>query len=113
MLNSDSKAEKVATYIVPKEKGTDADSLTQGSHSPTSTAEMPSSRKVDHVGRSPVSEKDNSLTQKGAHDVSANTLPPGEEEGIEYPDGIKLGLITLALCLSVFLIALVRLTGCS
>jgi hypothetical protein len=30
-------------------------------------------------------------------------------EGIEYPTGVKLGLITLALCLSVFLMALVSL----
>jgi hypothetical protein len=29
------------------------------------------------------------------------------EEGVEYPKGAKLGLITLALCLSVFLMALV------
>jgi hypothetical protein len=29
-------------------------------------------------------------------------------EGVEYPTGIKLGLVTLALCLSVFLMALVR-----
>lgn len=29
------------------------------------------------------------------------------ESGIEYPIGLKLGLITLALCLSVFLMALV------
>jgi hypothetical protein len=28
-------------------------------------------------------------------------------EGIEYPTGVKLGLISLALCLSVFLMALV------
>ncbi len=28
-------------------------------------------------------------------------------EGVEYPTGVKLGLISLALCLSVFLIALV------
>lgn len=28
------------------------------------------------------------------------------EDGIEYPTGIKLGLIVLALCLSVFLMAL-------
>lgn len=31
-------------------------------------------------------------------------------EGVEYPTGVRLGLITLALCLSVFLMALVSLT---
>lgn len=30
------------------------------------------------------------------------------QDGVEYPQGMKLGLISLALCLSVFLIALVR-----
>lgn len=30
------------------------------------------------------------------------------EERIEYPTGVKLGLISLALCLSMFLVALVR-----
>jgi hypothetical protein len=30
------------------------------------------------------------------------------EDAIEYPEGLKLFLITIALCLSVFLVALVR-----
>lgn len=33
------------------------------------------------------------------------------DENLEYPTGIKLALITLALCLSVFLVALVRCPG--
>jgi hypothetical protein len=32
-----------------------------------------------------------------------------DDNGIEYPQGLKLFLISLALCLSVFLVALVRL----
>tara|TARA_R110002060_G_scaffold75337_1_gene84975 strand:- start:2897 stop:3262 length:366 start_codon:yes stop_codon:yes gene_type:complete len=31
------------------------------------------------------------------------------QDGVEYPTGLKLGLISLALCLSVLLIALVRI----
>lgn len=38
----------------------------------------------------------------------AKTLDkPEEEDEIEYPHGLKLAVITLALCLSVFLVALV------
>jgi hypothetical protein len=36
-------------------------------------------------------------------------LSPNSESGMEYPHGLKLGFITLALCLSVFLMALVCL----
>jgi len=41
----------------------------------------------------------------GGHDLSQIKT---SESGVEYPHGLKLGLITLALCLSVFLMALVR-----
>jgi hypothetical protein len=40
----------------------------------------------------------------GGHDLSKIKT---SETGVEYPNGVKLGLITLALCLSVFLMALV------
>ncbi len=42
----------------------------------------------------------------GGHDLSKIKT---SETGVEYPHGVKLGLITLALCLSVFLMALVCL----
>lgn len=55
------------------------------------------------------------------HDESKPAAPPihkgnGDENGeelVEYPNKVKLALITLALCLSVFLVALVSLAvGC-
>ena len=42
----------------------------------------------------------------GGHDLSKVKT---SETGVEYPHGVKLGLISLALCLSVFLMALVCL----
>ena len=45
-------------------------------------------------------------TKMGGADLSKIKT---SETGVEYPQGVKLGLITLALCLSVFLIALVCL----
>jgi hypothetical protein len=42
---------------------------------------------------------------KQAQDELTRVMTSGE--GIEYPTGVKLGLISLALCLSVFLMALV------
>lgn len=43
--------------------------------------------------------------KEDGHDLSQIKT---SESGMEYPQGLKLGLITLALCLSVFLMALVR-----
>ncbi|KAJ7082694.1 major facilitator superfamily domain-containing protein [Mycena belliarum] len=37
---------------------------------------------------------------------AAKAGPPVEEDAVEYPEGIKLLLVTIALCLSVFLVAL-------
>jgi hypothetical protein len=42
-----------------------------------------------------------------ANDASPAT--PDEDDGVEYPVAWKLGLITIALCLSVFCVALVRI----
>jgi hypothetical protein len=56
-----------------------------------------------------------SPTLRSSGSASLNLKPPVAEnekvgddvtEEIEYPEGLKLGLITLALCLSVFLVAL-------
>lgn len=44
-------------------------------------------------------------TTKNAQDELTRVMTSGE--GIEYPTGVKLSLISLALCLSVFLMALV------
>ncbi|KAI1125926.1 MFS general substrate transporter [Nemania abortiva] len=51
---------------------------------------------------------DNLAKVQTARTQNGETLQPTEtrEDGTEYPTGLKLGLISLALCLSVFLIAL-------
>lgn len=66
--------------------------------------------KVQPMAPAPTeSEKVVELThQVTARSQTANTLRETltREDGVEYPTGLKLGLISLALCLSVFLIAL-------
>ena len=61
-----------------------------------------------HEGQPQVLEKQNSLkkitTAAEAQAELNRVMTSGE--GIEYPTGIKLALITIALCLSVFLMAL-------
>lgn len=52
--------------------------------------------------------QESDVTEMGGHDLSKIKT---SETGVEYPHGVKLGLITLALCLSVFLMALVRVQG--
>jgi len=51
-------------------------------------------------------QKEIDTAEIGGHDLSKIKT---SETGVEYPSGLKLGLITLALCLSVFLMALVCL----
>ncbi|KAJ4400533.1 MFS sugar transporter [Neurospora sp. IMI 360204] len=54
----------------------------------------------------PEKEQSHTLSQQksnATHKSHASTI---REDGVEYPTGLKLGLITIALCLSVFLMAL-------
>jgi hypothetical protein len=53
-------------------------------------------------------EQEVHATKMDGHDLSKIKT---SETGVEYPHGVKLGLISLALCLSVFLMALVFLHG--
>ncbi|KAJ7683602.1 major facilitator superfamily domain-containing protein [Mycena rosella] len=53
----------------------------------------------------PVTEKDGRLAMEADEKLAADNV---SEELVEYPEGVKLVLISLALCLSVFLVALVR-----
>ncbi|KAE8445029.1 hypothetical protein EG329_014035 [Mollisiaceae sp. DMI_Dod_QoI] len=74
------------------EKGLEAEeSVRQGSTSPT----PPPSTGNDAT-------KEAAIASTGADLRKVNT----SAEGVEYPTGVKLGLISLALCLSVFLMAL-------
>jgi hypothetical protein len=58
------------------------------------------------VSETPENGKETDATEMGGADLSKIKT---SETGMEYPHGVKLGLITLALCLSVFLMALVCL----
>jgi hypothetical protein len=58
------------------------------------------------VKEKPEHEQEIDATEMDGHDLSKVKT---SETGVEYPHGLKLGLISLALCLSVFLMALVFL----
>jgi hypothetical protein len=58
------------------------------------------------VNEKPEHEQEVHATKMDGHDLSKIKT---SETGVEYPHGLKLGLISLALCLSVFLMALVFL----
>ena len=68
----------------------------------------------DNVGQTDgtpgLNEKDNGITRQAtaASAAGGKSLQQTRtrEDGTEYPTGMKLGLISLALCLSVFLMAL-------
>jgi hypothetical protein len=69
--------------------------------SPTSLA--PSTHETEQNDRSKVNEVQ-STTAEAQNESNGSVT--SEEDGVEYPTGLKLNLISLALCLSVFLIAL-------
>ncbi|CAK5272610.1 unnamed protein product [Mycena citricolor] len=62
----------------------------------------------DHAAPTPQTEKDKpELAEKTlALQTSVTEAPGSEEDVVDYPSGLKLGLLTIALCLSVFLVAL-------
>jgi hypothetical protein len=74
----------------------------------TSNSKAPSVHEELRNETSPVELK----KTRSAKEVQAEELQRinTSAEGVEYPTGVKLGLISLALCLSVFLMALVSLT---
>lgn len=80
------------------------------SHSDNTTKQPPMDGKVQPMAPAPTeTEKVIGLTQQvTARSHTANTLREVEtrEDGVEYPKGMALFLISLALCLSVFLTAL-------
>lgn len=65
----------------------------------------------DSTVRGSTANTDSIKEEKGEKEPSVRedvlTKINTSQEGVEYPTGVKLGLISLALCLSVFLIALV------
>jgi len=97
--DSESATLKSATGSLQNDKAREAGSMREGSQVETRTAD-------------PSADKDNGelkrvhSTAKEAKDELTRVMTSGE--GVEYPTGLKLNLISLALCLSVFLMALVR-----
>jgi len=76
----------------------------------SSLADEPSD--AEAAPRAPVADSEKHGEQLARHATTASksgqsiTQMRTREDGTEYPTGMKLGLITLALCLSVFLMAL-------
>ncbi|KAH7627817.1 major facilitator superfamily domain-containing protein [Sordaria sp. MPI-SDFR-AT-0083] len=54
----------------------------------------------------PEKQQANELTQKNSNTTQKSHATTVREDGVEYPTGLKLGMITMALCLAVFLMAL-------
>jgi hypothetical protein len=98
MDDSGSETLKSASPSVNNEKAREAEdaenSVREGSQTPT----------ADPINNEDGLRKVHSTT-KEIQDELTRVMTSGE--GIEYPTGVKLGLISLALCLSVFLMALV------
>ena len=104
MDDSASETLKSATPSINNEKSREAeDSVREGSQSPTPNPEPKVSNVEARVSTDSGIKKVHSTT-KDVQDELTRVMTSGE--GVEYPTGAKLGLISLALCLSVFLMAL-------
>jgi hypothetical protein len=102
MDDSASETLKSATPSFNEKAREAEDSVREGSQSPTPEADV--SNAEARVSTDGGMRKVHSTT-KDAQDELTRVMTSGE--GVEYPTGVKLGLISLALCLSVFLMALV------
>lgn len=101
---SDSEAATiVANSVIGDDKGSN-------SGEPSDIETAPSNR-IPTPAADP-EKKDELTRQATAVSKTGQSIKPTKtrEDGEEYPTGVKLGLITLALCLSVFLMALGRQT---
>ena len=99
--DSTSETLKSAISSIDEKAGEAENSVREGSQTPEPTASNANAARVS---------TDSGLrrvhsTTKDVQDEITRVMTSGE--GVEYPTGVKLGLISLALCLSVFLIALV------
>jgi hypothetical protein len=103
---SNSTAVSMSSYS-DNEKERSTHALDTEKDATTSNSKTPSVHEVLKHESSPVELK----KTRSAKEVQAEELQRinTSAEGVEYPTGIKLGLISLALCLSVFLMALVSL----
>ncbi|KAI1338664.1 putative efflux pump [Xylariaceae sp. FL0016] len=100
--NSMTDQEKGDGASVPstRDRAASSGSSHSGDHAAVDTTAQPTT--ADAEKQSPLAKTQTATTQNGTSLRQQET----REDGIEYPTGVKLGLITLALCLSVFLVAL-------
>ncbi len=99
-----------ATTVVPSQNVSNTD-LNKQSHLESSIvqASETSQKNVDSQHQQAVSRGSSSAGDVDVQNEKAHgdgLLPSAADQEAEYPSGLKLGLITLALCLSVFLVAL-------
>jgi hypothetical protein len=99
--DSTSETLKSAIPSIDEKAGEAENSVREGSQTPEPTA---SNANASRVSTDSGLRRVHSTT-KDVQDEITRVMTSGE--GVEYPTGVKLGLISLALCLSVFLIALV------
>ncbi|PMD24864.1 putative HC-toxin efflux carrier [Hyaloscypha hepaticicola] len=98
--DSTSETLKSANPSIDEKGGEAENSVREGSQSPEPTV---SNANAARVSTDSGLRKVHSTT-KDVQDEITRVMTSGE--GVEYPTGVKLGLISLALCLSVFLMAL-------
>ncbi|KIV78208.1 hypothetical protein PV11_09949 [Exophiala sideris] len=107
--SSDPDSENVkseATTVVPSQNVSNTDlnkhhqvdeAVAEKTQSDTSSEKKPDTLPQNSSADVPIQKEENHAD---------GVLPSAEDQEAEYPHGLKLGLITLALCLSVFLVAL-------
>jgi hypothetical protein len=98
-----------ATTAVPSQNVSTADlprnNMEEKETQPVVMEEAQSSPSAEAAEAAEATEKTEKST--AVEEAKALDKPDEEEAEIEYPHGLKLAIITLALCLSVFLVALV------
>lgn len=101
-------AESQAPTIAPSKSSFEKDASALetdavSARSVTTPAEAPASAPVETEKHEDLARAPTSASQAGGKSLKPTQT---REDGTEYPTGLRLGLISLALCLSVFLMAL-------
>ncbi len=123
-ISNPAVARSEATTAVPSQNASDTDLAAGEKEKDAQPVVMET-----QSGNTPFQEKDAQPVVTGAHSRGSSDPPmkteeftaleeaealerphATEEEEINYPTGLKLAVILLALCLSVFLVALVRMS---
>jgi hypothetical protein len=96
-----------ATTVVPSQNVSNTD-LNKHYQTEAAVAEKSETSFEKNTDTEATSRQDSSanVEVQNEQNHADGVLPSAEDEAMEYPRGLKLGLIILALCLSVFLVAL-------